>query len=181
MSNKKGGYIIIDLSSETLTDDLSKALIIGKPVLVYDANNKANFYTIEYESGVYNLIGANDSITIDSDGDVSINDKHLYAYIIDFTDFTIDGGTLVNNYVTIISNKKVTKFGDLFDKNQSSSRVLTTAGTISDGDVEETISYIEYVKVSNGYYILSGRDNGYEITYTDGIDDYDISYIYIIY
>lgn len=179
MSNKKGGYIIIDLSSDTLKDDLSKALNIGKPVLVYD-DNKANFYTITYESGVYNLIGANDSITIDSDSNVSINDKHLYAYIIDFGDFTIDGGTLVNNYVTLISNKKVTKFGDLFDKNQSS-RVLTTAGTISDGDVEETISYVEYSKNANIYTILSGKDNSYEITYTDGIDEYSISYAYIIY
>lgn len=181
MSNKKGGYIIIDLSSDTLKDDLSKALNIGKPILVYDANNKANFYTISYESGVYNLIGANDSITIDSDSNVSINDKHLYAYVIDFTDFTVDGATLVNNYVTIISNKKVNKFGDLFDKNNVLSNLLSTAGTISDGNAEETISYIQYVKSTNRYYIISGKDNSYEITYTDGIEDYTISYAYIIY
>lgn len=70
---KKGGYIIIDLTSTTLVDDLSKALGFGKPVLVYNANNEANFYTLSYDddNDLYILNGAKDSFSVDDDGDIT--------------------------------------------------------------------------------------------------------------
>jgi hypothetical protein len=71
--NEKGGYIIIDLQSALIVNDLRKALDSNKPVLVYDANNDANFYTLSYDgdSEVYTLTGANGGYTIDEDGVVT--------------------------------------------------------------------------------------------------------------
>lgn len=73
MTSRKGGYIIIDLTSTTLVDDLSKALGFGKPVLVYNANNEANFYTLSYDddNNLYILNGAKDSFSVDDDGDIT--------------------------------------------------------------------------------------------------------------
>lgn len=73
MTSRKGGYIIIDLTSTTLVDDLEVALSFGKPVLVYNANNEANYYTLSYDddNDVYTLIGAKDGFTINSEGTIT--------------------------------------------------------------------------------------------------------------
>ena len=49
MYRQKGGYIIIDLGSTTLVAELTKALGLGKPILIYDADGKANFYELFYD------------------------------------------------------------------------------------------------------------------------------------
>lgn len=91
MTSRKGGYIIIDLTSTTLVDDLFKALSFGKPVLVYNANNEANFYTLSYDddNDLYILNGAKDSFSVDDDGDITpiSYDKHLYQHIIKFNSY----------------------------------------------------------------------------------------------
>ncbi len=94
MTSRKGGYIIIDLTSTTLVDDLSKALGFGKPVLVYNANNEANFYTLTYASGTYTLIGVKDGFTIDSTGTItpvvpSGNKVYKHTLNIDSTNYQI--------------------------------------------------------------------------------------------
>jgi len=87
MTSRKGGYIIIDLTSTTLVDDLSKALGFGKPVLVYNANNEANFYTLTYADNVYTLTGAKDGFTINSMGTITpvISDGKKYIHKILFS------------------------------------------------------------------------------------------------
>lgn len=79
---KKGGYIIIDLQSASIVNDLRKALDSNKPVLVYDANNDANFYTLTYASGTYTLTGAKDSYSVASDGTITITGTQLHKYVI---------------------------------------------------------------------------------------------------
>lgn len=73
MTSRKGGYIIIDLTSTTLVDDLAIALKSNKPVLVYNADDEANYFTLSYDSDseTYTLTGAKNSYTVDDDGDVT--------------------------------------------------------------------------------------------------------------
>lgn len=106
---KKGGYIIIDLQSASIVNDLRKALDSNKPVLVYDANNDANFYTLAYDSdnSVYTLTGAENSIQVASDGTITTDSKHLYAHFIDFEELIDDESRAgyIHLSAPIISNK----------------------------------------------------------------------------
>lgn len=87
MNNKKGGYIIVDLLSANLLVELTKAYASGKPILVYDADGKANFYTLSYDdvSETFILTGAKNSFAIASDGTVTSYDGVLMENIKDLS------------------------------------------------------------------------------------------------
>lgn len=98
MTSRKGGYIIIDLTSTTLVDDLAIALKSNKPVLVYNADDEANYFTLSYDSvsKIYTLTGAKDSYSVASDGTITpIVPTETKYYRTTFT----DNGTLPEGYV----------------------------------------------------------------------------------
>lgn len=133
---KKGGYIIIDLQSATIVNDLAKALDSNKPVLVYDGD-VANFYTLSYDdvSEVYTLTGAKDIISVDGAGAITTDSKiHLYAVSISGT-FNSD---VINFNMLIYS-----------DKNYESGSI--------------TITDTEIIDFINKYEFASGYDNTNQI------------------
>lgn len=107
MTNKKGGYVIIDLASSSIVTDLQKALLTNKPVLVYN-NGDASFYTLTTDGTNFTLSGANDSIGVASDGTITTNSKHLYKY-----EFKGDDSSNNTYFVNVMSNIYVESLDDI--------------------------------------------------------------------
>lgn len=81
MKKRNGGYLMVDLTSTNLVERLNIAYTSGKPVLVYDENGKADFYTLTLEDETFVLSNANYVYKIDSEGTISkdANTPTLYC------------------------------------------------------------------------------------------------------
>lgn len=135
MTSRKGGYIIIDLTSTTLVDDLSKALGFGKPVLVYNANNEANFYTLSYDddNDLYILNGAKDSFSVDDDGDITpiVDSLDIYEHLI-----TLSVDEEIEFKISLTSTKATLTINDVF----SVERFLTANMKLEGDTIYQSIS-----------------------------------------
>jgi len=164
--NKKGGYIIIDLQSATIVNDLAKALDSNKPVLVYDAYDVANFYTLSYDSDneVFTLTGAKDIISVDGDGAVTTDSKHLYANNIEIhADDSLSNSIYI--FLTIIANKILTS-DDI--KNYIKDNTDETYPLVVNGYNSDTQSIYSAIRYSSNeeYEVYDTTDTIIEIIIT---------------
>lgn len=106
MKKYLGGYANIDLTSETIYNDLLALKDIDKTILLYDPNETKPYFidTIVYDTnsivltkGGKTITIANDN-TITSDGDIQ---KHLYAHFISFDELSYVDSSLQsgNGYI----------------------------------------------------------------------------------
>ena len=88
--NKKGGYIIIDLESTTLVDDLGKAYGFNKPILLYASSNFVGFTTLSYDEDneAYILKTTDGVVSVASDGTITpiSNGGKVYKHDINLVD-----------------------------------------------------------------------------------------------
>lgn len=148
---KKGGYIIIDLQSASLVNDLEKALDSNKPVLVYDANNDANFYTLSYDNDLYILNGAKDSFSVDDDGDITPIENKKYQHTL----YLADTDNHIFGYINIISDSSTQlddyKTNAILTANNNQIGLTYDVGATPSHPTEFTIGMI-YTRYSNGSY-----------------------------
>ena len=159
--NKKGGYIIIDLQSATIVNDLAKALDSNKPVLVYDADDVANFYTLSYDSDneLFILTGAKDSYSVASDGTITPivpSSNKIYKHNINIEDSDN------NQALFVIYSSKSTSltFNEL---------LILADGEISVGMISNNIVYGFINKVTDTLVLTYGTnadENSFDSTST---------------
>lgn len=161
MTSRKGGYIIIDLTSTTLVDDLKVALSFGKPVLVYNANNEANFYTLSYDddNDLYILNGAKDSFSVDDDGDITpivpVAPSKIYKHDINL----IDGNGNLTAFTLYASKSTALTYNEILTNIGSG---WITAGCLITDPSSIEIGYVS-VATNNIIFMYTIEDS---ITYT---------------
>lgn len=157
--NKKGGYIIIDLQSATIVNDLAKALDSNKPVLVYN-DGVANFYTLSFADDVYTLTGAKDSYSVDADGVVTDTTKHIYSFEIRCNDSSENNIYL---YGLLPSNISITNTDEFIDYIKNTFNSNTKALMVNGYNGDSAVVYCSlYYNTNNDEFDLIGSNDSDE-------------------
>lgn len=111
MANINGGYVSIDVTSSDLFNEIDKALLTGKPILIYgdDVPYYADEVTYDSVGNTFDIVKGNQVINVASDGTITkTGDKvpHLYEYNIILSYDNHDGNSQYV-YFTLLSNKNL--------------------------------------------------------------------------
>lgn len=172
MTSRKGGYIIIDLTSTTLVDDLAIALESNKPVLVYNADDEANYFTLSYDSvsETYTLTGAKNTYTVDDDGVITPvvpESNKLYRHYISYQPKTSD----IQMFLIEVLSKKSTAL--------TFAEVLTSAYSVCGTGVVDAELYPANINIYDGaitvdfIYLNSGTATKATDSF-DSADDFEV-------
>ena len=137
MIRKNGGYLIIDLTSTDLVEELEKAYTDDKPTLVYDTNGKANWFTLTKVDTDYYLTGANAKYKITSAGVITSESviPSLYEHRLKLTTTGTNAITLFCSILSDISDAitKTNLYEILKGKKPLSASGTLIASNISQG------------------------------------------------
>lgn len=111
MANINGGYVSIDVTSSDLFNEIDKALLTGKPILIYgdDVPYYADEVTYDSVGNTFDIVKGNQVINVASDGTITkTGDKtpHLY-YVNVYNNITKDSDDFYINLV-FYSEKLIT-------------------------------------------------------------------------
>lgn len=174
MANINGGYVSIDVTSSDLFNEIDKALLTGKPILIYgdDVPYYADEVTYDSVGKTFDIVKGGQVINVASDGTITKTGEkatpHLYRYNINLIG-NIQDNTEVSIMLNILVNQKIEGNATLVDLENILGNNYDYTPVYDDNNNFTDVYFENIVADDNQFNIYIGTNGEQSVTHTNHI------------